>query len=55
MHKGEASTPAAELPVRHHELPAIDGDIVITESTDVPNVPHGGWTATSRRQPVNPN
>jgi 3-phenylpropionate/trans-cinnamate dioxygenase ferredoxin subunit len=51
----ECHAPPAKLPVRHHEVTVIDGDIRITESTGVPNVPHGGRTATSKRQPVNPN
>ncbi|VXB85485.1 hypothetical protein ARTHRO9AX_20077 [Arthrobacter sp. 9AX] len=47
--------PPAKMPVRHHQTTVIEGRIMITESTDVPNVPHGGWAAKSKRQPVNPN
>jgi 3-phenylpropionate/trans-cinnamate dioxygenase ferredoxin subunit len=33
--------PPAKLPVRRHEVSVIDGDIMITESDEVPNLPPG--------------
>ena len=41
LRTGSVDAPPAKLPVRSHEVSVIDGDIMITESDEVPNLPPG--------------
>lgn len=41
LRTGRVDAPPAKLPVRVHEVSVIDGDIMITESSEVPNLPPG--------------
>ena len=41
LRTGGVDAPPAKLPVRRHEVSVIDGDIMITESDEVPNLPPG--------------
>ena len=41
LRTGGVDAPPAKLPVRRHEVSVIDGDIMVTESDEVPNLPPG--------------
>lgn len=41
LRDGTVDAPPAKMPVRSHEVTVIDGDIMITESTEAPNLPPG--------------
>jgi 3-phenylpropionate/trans-cinnamate dioxygenase ferredoxin component len=41
LRTGEVDAPPAKLPVRVHDVQVIDGDIMIQESEEEPNLPPG--------------
>ncbi|MFB0836117.1 bifunctional 3-phenylpropionate/cinnamic acid dioxygenase ferredoxin subunit [Arthrobacter halodurans] len=41
LRTGAVDAPPAKLPVRTHGVSVVDGDIMITESGEVPNLPPG--------------
>lgn len=41
LRTGSVDAPPAKLPVRHHEVKVVDGDIMIIESDEAPNLPPG--------------
>jgi len=41
LRTGEVDAPPAKLPVRVHEVQVVDGDIMVIESDEAPNLPPG--------------
>ena len=41
LRTGSVDAPPAKLPVRHHEVKVVDGDIMVIESDEAPNLPPG--------------
>ena len=41
LRTGLVDAPPAKLPVRIHEVRIVDGDIIVIESNEVPNLPPG--------------
>lgn len=41
LRTGTVDAPPAKFPVRAHEVTVVDGDIMVEESADVPNLPPG--------------
>ncbi|MFD1213900.1 bifunctional 3-phenylpropionate/cinnamic acid dioxygenase ferredoxin subunit [Arthrobacter sp. GCM10027362] len=41
LRTGEVDAPPAKLPVRVHEVKVVDGDIMVIESDEAPNLPPG--------------
>jgi 3-phenylpropionate/trans-cinnamate dioxygenase ferredoxin subunit len=41
LRTGQVDAPPAKLPVRTHEVTVVDGDIMIIESKEAPNLPPG--------------
>lgn len=41
LRTGEVDSPPAKLPVRVHKVSVVDGQIMVEESTEAPNLPPG--------------
>lgn len=41
LRTGSVHAPPAKLPVRVHDVTVVDGDIMVSESAEVPNLPPG--------------
>ena len=48
LRTGAVDAPPAKRPVRSHAIAVIDGDIMVMESTDAPNLPPGVTVEDSR-------